>query len=197
MYEIRHDLKSVKVPAEQIVAIIESINTPMVAAEGKPLEPTKGLIMGVRNPSGMFSIYIYLHLLQSKECLIYLHDPPEIPMEAYHETEVEALQFVESMGFMVDNLNFRKLPPEQQQALIQGLPIFYDDLEAYARMLEPEPEGGEERAQADVDLSPLQDDVIELSEVAEEVQEAEVIQEPVRVVSEEGLARIARLFSSF
>jgi len=42
----------------------------------------------------------------------------------------------------------------------------------------------------DVDLSPLEDDVLELDEVAE-------LMEPPSVVSTEGLAKIIRMFSSF
>jgi hypothetical protein len=163
----------------------------MVAAANKPLEPAKAYIVGVRNPSGLFSIYVYLHLLQSKECLIYLHDPTEIPMESYHDTEVEALQFVESMGFMVDNLNFRQMAPEQQQALMDSMPVFTDDLEAYAKRKEAEtmevPDG------EDTDMEPLSADVIELDDVAEVPAEAA----PQKVVTQEGLAKIIKLFSSF
>jgi len=129
VFEIHLEKKSLKFPIQQIVAIIESINSPMVAAANKPLEPAKAFIMGVRNSSGSFSIYIYLHLLQSRECMIYLHDSGEIPMESYHETELEAIQFVESMGFMLDNINFRDMQPEQQFNFIEKCPMFFEDLE--------------------------------------------------------------------
>ncbi len=195
MYEIRSDYQSIKAQQDQIVAIIESINNPLVAAAGKPLEPAKVYIMGVRNPSGSFSIYIYLHLLQSKECLIYLHDPPEVSRDDYHETEMEALQFVESMGFMVDNTNFRKMSPEHQSALLARLPMFYEDLEEFARRMSGDEESGEgEAEQGDVDLAPLEEGVIELNEDAV-VETAPAKPQPV--VSREGLAKIAKMLSSF
>lgn len=193
MFDIRPEIKSIQVGREQIVTIIESINSPMVAAANKPLEPAKSYILGVRNSSGLFSIYVYLHLLQSKECLIYLHDPPEIPMESYHDTELDALQFVESMGFMVDNVNFRNLAPDQQAQLMEELPMFTDDLEAFARRqsahMEAEPSEG-----SDADIPELADDVVELQELAETggAQPAHV-----QVVSKEGVAKIIKLFSSF
>jgi hypothetical protein len=190
VFEVHPEFTYISSNRDQIVAVIESINSPMVAAANKPLEPAKSYIVGVRNPSGLFSIYVYLHLLQSKECLIYLHDPTEIPMEDYHDTEVEALQFVESMGFMVDNLNFRKMAPDQQQTLMDEMPVFSDDLEGFAKRKEAQSMPSVEEVE-DLEDS---DDVIELDDVAE-VEAAPPA--PQKVVTQEGLARIIKLFSSF
>jgi tetratricopeptide (TPR) repeat protein len=194
VFDIHTEIKSIQVDRENIVTIIESINSPMVAAANKPLEPAKAFILGQRNPSGLFSIYVYLHLLQSKECLIYLHDPPEIPMESYHDTELEALQFVESMGFMVDNANFRNLAPEQQVALMEQLPMFVEDLEVFARQQTAWREGGEPAEEEGADAVELLDDVVELQELADAAEEQPA---RVRVVSPEGVAKIVKLFSSF
>jgi hypothetical protein len=38
--------------------------------------------------------------------------------------EIEGLQFLESMGFMLDNLNFRNLSPEVQEQTIRRIPLF-------------------------------------------------------------------------
>ena len=193
MFDIHPEIKSIQVGREQIVTIIESINSPMVAAANKPLEPAKSYILGVRNPSGLFSIYVYLHLLQSKECQIFLHDPPEIPMESYHDTELEALQFVESMGFMVDNVNFRNMAPEQQVTLMEELPMFVDDLEAFARQQQAAREGGL-KEDSETDIPELAEDVVELQELAESGGDRPA---HVQVVSAEGVAKIIKLFSSF
>ncbi len=197
MYELRTDIKRIQTKRENIVAIIESINQPMVAAMGRSAERAKAHIVGVRNPSGTFSIYVYLFLVDAKEALIYLHDPAEIKMEAYHDTELVALGFVESMGFMVDNLNFRAMQPQQQVDLLASLPCFHEDLTAWAKtQAVAEPAEGElEVEESDiVDLSPLEDDVLELEEVAEEVTAPGPA---AKVVSPEGLAKIIRMFSSF
>lgn len=195
MFDIHPEIKSIQVGRENIITIIESINSPMVAAANKPQEPAKAFILGQRNPSGLFSIYIYLHLLQSKECLVYLHDPPEIPMESYHDTELDALQFVESMGFMADNVNFRNLAPEQQVTLMEQLPMFTEDLEAFADRQTALREGGGEPAEEDgMDIEELADDVVELQEVSDTTGARPA---QVQVVSQEGIAKIIKLFSSF
>ena len=202
MFELREDIKLIQTARESIVAIIESINQPMVAARGQAAEPAKAYIVGVRNASGLFSVYVYLYLVNLRECLIYLHDPPEIQMEAYHDTELEALGFVESMGFMVDNLNFRNMQPEQQVELMTSMPCFQQDLAAWAKVhwaadaevtLDDAAAAAEGGSDA-VDLSPLEDDVIELEEVAEVVPEPPP---PAQVITPEGLAKIIRMLSSF
>jgi hypothetical protein len=194
VFDIHPEIKSIQVGRENIVTIIESINSPMVAAANKPLEPAKAFILGLRNPSGHFSIYIYLHLLQSKECLIYLHDPPEIPMESYHDTELDALQFVESMGFMVDNVNFRNLSPDQQSTLMSELPMFTEDLEDFARRQTAAREGEGSADAEGADLEELPGDVVELQDLADAGADQPA---QVQVVSKEGIAKIIKLFSSF
>jgi hypothetical protein len=184
MYELHNEITTIHAEREQVVAIIESINTPMVAAANKPLEPAKAFIVGVRNNSGKFSIYIYLYLMQSVECLVFLHDPPEMPIETYHTVEMEALHFVENMGFMVDNLNFRNLTEENQRALMKDLPVFCTDLRAFVH---------DQQAAWGV-AATGDDDVLELNDLAEISEPAAA---PGTSVPREGLVKIIRMLSSF
>lgn len=167
----------------------------MVAAGGRPLEPAKAFIVGVRSSAGLFSIFIYLHLIQSRQCMIYLHDPDEIPLERYHDTELIALQFVESMGFMVDNLNFRKLTPDQQQEFLNNAPFTYPDLNVYVQVTQSQELDSENGERPDLELAALEEDVIELADLVEEVEEHK--QQITSMVSKEGLLKILRMLSSF
>jgi hypothetical protein len=191
----------IRVFREQIVALIESINSPLVAAGSRPLEPAKAYILGVRNKSGRFSIFIYLHLVQSQECMVYLHSPPEIPMEQYHEVEVEALQFVETMGFMVDNMNFRNLSPEQKAQVMEALPMFHEDLREFAKRGAGASEGaageaGEGQATEEVEVIEAgEEDMVE--EVVELDSEVIELAPQAAGVPMEGLAKVIRLLSSF
>ncbi len=198
MFELREDVKFIQTTPDNIVAIIESINQPMIAARGGAAEPAKAYIVGVRNSSGLFSIYVYLYLVRVHQCLVYLHDPVEIPMESYHDTELDALGFVESMGFIVDNMNFRKMDPQQQSQLMMSLPCFHSDLEAFAKQQGEEENNSMTEINDDsaaLDLTPLEDDIMELEEVAEDVIE---LTSPIDMaVDEQGIAKIVRLLSSF
>ena len=114
------------VPAlrEQVVAVVESINQPQVSVPGRPAQPVVGHLCGVRNANGTFSIYVGVHLPKTGENVVYVHEWRQLSVEQYREVEVEGLQFLESMGFMLDNLNFRNLSPEVQEQTLRRIPLF-------------------------------------------------------------------------
>ena len=110
---------------DQVVAIVESINQPQVSIPGKPSQTVSGHLCGLRNPNGSFSIYAVLHLPRSGENVIYLPDRRQLTTaDEYRAVEVEGLQFLESMGFMLDNLNFRNLAPDAQEQVLRRVPLF-------------------------------------------------------------------------
>ena len=192
MFELRDDIHYVQAQSQQVVAIIESLNKPMVAVAGRPSEPTQAHIVGIRNRSGLFSVFVFLHMQDSQEAVIFLHSPEEVSMEEYHETELEALGFVESMGFIVDNLNFRNQSPERQAELMETLPVFQPDLKSLPASRTSGHDEGE--ILPVTDGGPAEPDVLDLEEVIEE--KGRVAARPTSV-SKEGLAKVMRLLSSF
>ncbi|MFN7130576.1 MAG: social motility and stimulation tgl protein [Myxococcales bacterium] len=123
----------IPVTREQVVALHASLNKPSIAVPGKAAQEVQAYIIGVRNPAGYFGLFVYLFLMQSGDAVVYIdHDRLRLDAHAFADAEGEALAFVESMGFMLDNLNYRSLSPEQQQELIQTLPCFTRDPRAVA-----------------------------------------------------------------
>jgi len=114
------------VPAtrEQVVAVVESINQPQVSIPGKASQQVLGHLVGIRNGNGTFSIYVALHLPKSGENVVYVYDRRQLTVEEYRDVEVEGLQFLESMGFMLDNLNFRNLAADVQDQTLERIPLF-------------------------------------------------------------------------
>jgi hypothetical protein len=114
------------VPAnrEQVVAIIEGINQPQVSIPGKAPQSVSGHLCSLRNANGTFSIFVALHLPKTGENVIYLHGQRQVSAEAYRAVQDEGLAFLESMGFMLDNLNYRNMAPELQEATIRRIPLF-------------------------------------------------------------------------
>jgi len=109
---------------EQVVAVVESINQPQVSIPGKASQQVFGHLVGVRNGNGTFSIYVALHLPKSGENVVYVHDRRQLSVEEYRDVEIEGLHFLESMGFMLDNLNFRNLAAEVQDETLKRIPLF-------------------------------------------------------------------------
>jgi hypothetical protein len=107
-----------------VVALVESINQPQVSIPGKPAQAVQGHLCGPRNANGTFSVIVSLFLPNSGENVIYLPRKRQFSLEEYRQAEIEGLQFLESMGFMLDNLNFRNLAPELQEATLKRVPLF-------------------------------------------------------------------------
>jgi hypothetical protein len=114
------------VPAtrDQVVAIIEAINQPQVSIPGKAPQAVQGVLCSLRNASGTFSIVVALHLPRTGENVIYLHEKRQLAAEEYREVQDAGLHFLESMGFMLDNLNFRNMAPALQDETMKRLPLF-------------------------------------------------------------------------
>jgi hypothetical protein len=124
MFSIDPSLTYISGRREQIVAVIESVNQPHVAIPGKNPQPVQAYLCGLRNANASFSIYIYLLLSETKEPVVYTYEQAQFPLEAYREAEAASLQFVESMGFMMENLNFRNQSAEIQEELLKRIPAF-------------------------------------------------------------------------
>jgi hypothetical protein len=128
------------VPAvrEQVIAIVESINQPQVSVPGKEPQQVSGHLVGLRNGNGTLSIYVGIHLPQSGENVVYVHDRRQLTAEEYRDVEAEGLHFLESMGFMLDNLNFQNLSRDVQE----------DTLRRVALLSQPRPRGEPSAARA-------------------------------------------------
>jgi hypothetical protein len=124
VFEPDPSIRFVPATREQVVALVESINQPQVSIPGKPSQTVQGHLCGMRNPDGTFAIVVSLFLPKSGENVVYLHQKRQLTLEEYRDVEIEGLHFLESMGFMLDNLNFRNMAPELQDATLKRVPMF-------------------------------------------------------------------------
>ena len=125
MFTPEPSLTHVAATREQVVAVVVSINQPQVSIPGKPSQGCFGHLCGVRNGNGSLSIFVGLHLPRTCENVIYLHERRQLTTaDEYRQVELEGLQFLESMGFMLDNLNFRNLAPDAQEQVLRRVPLF-------------------------------------------------------------------------
>jgi len=122
----QHDARIPMVPAsrEQVVALVESINQPQISIPGRPAQAVQGWLCGLRNADGSFSVYVALYLPLSAENVVYASEPRAFGVGNYAGVEQEGVQFLESMGFMLDNLKFRNMTSEVQEATLRRIPVF-------------------------------------------------------------------------
>lgn len=123
MYTIDDRLGGLPAVKDQVVQLYQSLNAPHLAVPNRRAGPASGYVLGLRGPKG-FAVFVYLYLAESGECAVYVPSERTVEADRYQAEEAAALTFVESMGFIMDNLNFRGRPPEEQEQLLRTLPVF-------------------------------------------------------------------------
>ncbi len=126
VFSIDERFRGLPAHREQVLSLYQSINSPHLAIPGKPAGPAQAFVLGLRG-SGGFAVFIYLYLSEAQDCAVYVPGRRAASQEDYQQDEAAALGFVESMGFMMDNANFRGLPAAHQDELLKTLPVFYKD----------------------------------------------------------------------
>ena len=123
---LRVDASLDHIPArrEHVVALHESINQPVVNIPSCGTAPTGAYVLGTRNDQGHYTVFVYLYQTTTKGIVVYVSEPRALAAEQYRPEEAEAVRFVESMGFLVDDLRFPSLSPAEQDAVMQRIPIF-------------------------------------------------------------------------
>jgi hypothetical protein len=111
---------------EQILALHTSLNTPHVAIPGKQAGPAQAFVVGLRGGQGA-GVFVYLYLAEAEDCAVYVSGRRIQTADEFREDEDEALAFLESLGLMMDNANWRTLAPAQQDELLKTLPVFFKD----------------------------------------------------------------------
>jgi hypothetical protein len=126
MFFIDDRFRGLPAVREQVLLLHQSLNSPHLAIPGKPAGPAQAFVVGLRGSSG-FAVFIYLFLSEAKDCAVYAPARRGTSPEETQQHEAEALAFVESMGFMMDNANFTALSAAQQDELLKSLPVFHKD----------------------------------------------------------------------
>ncbi len=137
MFTIDERLRGLPAVKDQVVALHESLNQPHLAVPGRQAGPSRAYILGLRGPQG-FAVFVYLYMPESGQCAVYVPEHRAVPSERYQSEEADAIGFVESMGFIMDNLNFRGRSVEEQNTMISTLPVFQREA--------PKPGGGASRS---------------------------------------------------
>ena len=102
MFIINDEMKGLEEGAK-IFSILHSINAPRISAVDRPAEVTRAFICSTEEGS-KFLTHVILYLTESQARVVYTWDAGPVATNKRGGVEEEALDFVESMGFMMDNL---------------------------------------------------------------------------------------------
>jgi hypothetical protein len=117
---LREDaLTQLDVSPEQMLVLLISINTPMVALEDRPTEEAEATICTVRRESDMVSTYVHLAFKHSGGGVFYRYESDLYPEDLRGPVESAALSFAESLGFIMDDKKFDELDPDARKTLLE------------------------------------------------------------------------------
>lgn len=136
MFTVDPSFTYLAVSGDRVLALAQSINASSVKVPGMPVEPATAYIVAWSAPGGGASAVIYLHYAASGTAAAYTYAPRTFPATELAGVLDEAREFLESMGFMLDDLAFRSQSPERQAALMARAPVFHADLTAFAKARE-------------------------------------------------------------
>jgi hypothetical protein len=126
MFTLDPRIRGIPAHREQVLAFFQSINQPHVVIPGKQAGPAQAYIVGLRSQAGLNAL-VYLYLGDANDCAVYTSSQRNVGPDQYSKLEAEAVSFVESMGYMMDNMNFTALPYPEQEDLMRTLPVFMKD----------------------------------------------------------------------
>ena len=124
MLRVDSSLNHIPAGRNHVIGLHESINQPLVNIPNFGTAPTAAFVLGTRNDQGAYTVFVYLHQVETRAVVVYVSEPRHLTHEQYRAEEAEALRFVESMGFMVDNLHFPTLAPPEQDTVMGRIPLF-------------------------------------------------------------------------
>ncbi len=122
---------------DQVAYLATSVNRPIVVPPGRSPEPAQAYVCILRSPKG-YEFYIFLHLITSNLGLLYKWDAGVMPKETVPQVQQAATEFTESMGFMMNDLRWREMAPDQKEQLYNSMPAFFQDLSRFQEQVEEE-----------------------------------------------------------
>lgn len=135
MLKLDDSLDHIPAKRAHVVALYESINQPIVNLPGYGAAPTSAYVLSTRNARGAYAVFAYLYHRdvatvdlgmpqKPPAVVVYVSSPRKLTQALLKVEEAEAVRFVESMGFLLDNLQFQGRTREEQQKIIDEAPLF-------------------------------------------------------------------------
>ena len=130
MFSIASDIKYIEASPEEILELYRSTNESLVQIPGLQGETSEAFLISL-NRRGNLEIYLFFFLKESIKGVVYRYTEP-VTKSNYLDVRNQGLYFLESMGFIMENTDFRKLPEKEKVSLMESLPPFHPDLSKFA-----------------------------------------------------------------
>lgn len=124
MYKLAPEIDFLRIDQSAISVVYQSVNSASVLLPGQSSVLARAYVIGHKLESRRYAVLVALHLTEQKRHLFYLHDEGELDPEGARLAATEAIAFAESMGFFMENADWRNLDVVDQRELLAGMQVF-------------------------------------------------------------------------
>jgi len=122
MFRWEKALSSLAVPAGAVLHLFRSMRDVQLALPGLPAQEASAYLCQYATPKGVGTTAVF-HLHNSSQLAFYLEAPHEVAAEQAEAKLDQALVFVESMGFLLTDLDMQLLGDADRELLWSALPL--------------------------------------------------------------------------
>lgn len=116
------DIDHLDLKPHEVLEVFRSINENMMSAESYPTQLSEAAVIGARR-GDRIRIFVHYYLAEDKVGLLY-GETDSVTVDTYQAMRNAAIDSVEAMGFLLENLNFRKRNAAEQARILAELPAF-------------------------------------------------------------------------
>jgi hypothetical protein len=122
MFRWHKEIERLDIPASQVLHLERSLSAVQVALPGLPSQEATAYLCAFAAGKGL-QVALVLHLHTSQCLAFYLHERAEAPMQEAGRLIEEGALFAESLGFMLSDMDYRKLGIKKRDVLWDSLPL--------------------------------------------------------------------------
>jgi hypothetical protein len=122
MFRWEKSLSSLTVPAGAVLHLFRSMRDVQLALPGLPAQEASAYLCQYATPNGVGTTAVF-HLHKSSQLAFYLEAPHEVAADQAEAKLDQALVFVESMGFLLTDLDIQLLGDDDRKLLWSALPL--------------------------------------------------------------------------
>lgn len=122
MFQWDKSIKSMGVPVAEVVSLHRSMRDVQLALPGLPAQEATAYLCQHKTPQGVGTIAAF-HLHKSNHLAFYVDSPVVVAASKAESVLDQALMFVESMGFLMSDLDIHLLAAADRELLWSSLPL--------------------------------------------------------------------------
>lgn len=122
MFELNQKLNRLDIPAQKVLRIKRSLGNVQLALPGQKSQMATAYVCAFSAGKGV-RVAVALHLQDDFKLVYYLNAGGEISSDNAGKTLNQAVEFCETLGFMMNDLDFHKMSGDEKKKFWASLPL--------------------------------------------------------------------------